>query len=357
MINITSDVADIILQNTLTNNTNGLSNAIERMTTGYKINHAKDNAAIYSISTDLSKRISSMFVMQGNSGDAISLLQTAEGGLEQVQDLLERLRALATKASNGNYGTQSREALQAEAQSIIAQIYQIKDTTKFGGLSLYETRVSTLNSLSNHSLTNRLSNSAIIENNTSTEMHTNIKSSSQKYSRTISDNLSPMSLETEGALDFASKETKTVSIAGVTYTIKNIGTSTNSLSYTKDSDTGLLTFNGSYFVITAQKDVAHNVTINGQSNTFYGGDLADTIVSKDMFNQIYGGNGDDVITAYSSNGIYGEAGNDIININCSIVKARGGEGNDTFNVYGGARNNLRGNEGDDTFNIISGESM
>ena len=96
------------------------------MTTGYKVNQAKDNAAGYSIITDLSKKISSMLQVQQNTEDGIALLQTAEGGLEEVQKLLERLRDLATQASNGTYDAETREAMQAEADQIIGA--DISDT-------------------------------------------------------------------------------------------------------------------------------------------------------------------------------------------------------------------------------------
>ena len=136
MISITSDIADAILQQTLNQNTFGLNHAIERMTTGYKINHAKDNAANYSIAKSLSVKISSMLQVQQNAADGIDLLQTAEGGLGEINTLLQRLRALATQASNGNYGAQSREALQQEADQIIAQIQQIKETIQYNGMNL-----------------------------------------------------------------------------------------------------------------------------------------------------------------------------------------------------------------------------
>ncbi len=77
MITFGSDVGDIILQRTLGENIQGLSLAIERMTSGYKVNHAKDNAAGYSIITDLNTKISSMLQVQQNTEDGIAMLQTA----------------------------------------------------------------------------------------------------------------------------------------------------------------------------------------------------------------------------------------------------------------------------------------
>ena len=86
MITFGSDVADLILQRTLGENTLGLNNSINRMTTGYKVNQAKDNAAGYSIITDLSKKISSMLQVQQNTEDGIALLQTAEGVLRPFRE-------------------------------------------------------------------------------------------------------------------------------------------------------------------------------------------------------------------------------------------------------------------------------
>ena len=124
MISLTSDVADYILRNTLSDVTNGLNSSILRMTSGYKINQAKDNAANFSISADLSKKISSMLQVQNNIGDGISLLNTAEGGLENIQTLLGRLKELATQAANGTYDILSRDAMQQEADAIIEQIIE-----------------------------------------------------------------------------------------------------------------------------------------------------------------------------------------------------------------------------------------
>ena len=139
MITFGTDVADLILQRTLYDNTLGLNSSIERMTTGFKVNHAKDNAANFSIITDLNKQVSSMLQVQQNAADGLSMLQTAQGGLEEIEELLQRLRALATQASNGNYGVESRDAMQAEADQIIEQIAQIRETMEYNGLNLYST--------------------------------------------------------------------------------------------------------------------------------------------------------------------------------------------------------------------------
>ena len=139
MITFGSDIGEMILQRTLSSNTLGLQSSIERMTSGYKVNHAKDNAAGYSIITDLNTQISSMLQVQQNTEeDGISMLQIAGGGLEEIQSLLERLRSLATQASNGNYGSDERASMQAEADAIIAEIERLRDSIEYNGMSVYE---------------------------------------------------------------------------------------------------------------------------------------------------------------------------------------------------------------------------
>ncbi len=138
MISIGTDIGNLILENTLDKNTIGLNNSIKRMTTGYKINRAKDDAAGYSIATDLNTKISSMLMVQQNTEQGISLLQTAESALDNIMTLLQRLRDLAEQAGNEVYGDDSRAAMQAEADEIIEQIEQIRNTTNFNGINLFE---------------------------------------------------------------------------------------------------------------------------------------------------------------------------------------------------------------------------
>ena len=361
MITFGSDVADLILQRTLGENALGLNNSINRMTTGYKVNHAKDNAAGYSIITDLSKKISSMLQVQQNTEDGIALLQTAEGGLEEIQKLLERLRDLATQASNGTYDADAREAMQAEADEILEQIEQIRNVTSYNGKNLFETEQNSNTPVS------RLSNS-VWSASPSALMSSRVMSISDED--TVS-----------GAFDFSSGETKTVTIDGVSYTVTNNASVSASLSYTKDKSTGVLTISANKMTIKGQADVAHNLVINGSSNNVYGGDKNDSLalanaVNRD--NRLYGGAGDDTFTNVASNIhnlFYGDAGNDtfniyggatvwagdgddIINLNysvptSSILNANGGSGDDIFNINA---NNwcCYGNSGEDTFNIKSG---
>ena len=111
MINLNTNLSSLITQNSLKQSTNKLNVAIERMTTGFKINHSKDNAANYAITTNMSTNISALDIAEDNTAMGIDLLTTADSTLELITDKLQRLRALAVQTSNGTYGDQSKEAI------------------------------------------------------------------------------------------------------------------------------------------------------------------------------------------------------------------------------------------------------
>ena len=185
--------------------------------------------------------------------------------------------------------------------------------------------------------------------------------------------VSPLASVLEGAEAFAGGETKTITIDGVQYTVKNKLTTANDLSYSKDASTGELTLIGLRFEIRAQEDVAHNIVIKGNYNDFYGGSkddiLSDTTGGVDnifyglggndsitMFSsgRVYGGEGDDIISINGNSrpDIYGEGGNDTFNLNGSWAVVHGGVGDDIFNINYSYNALLAGDEGNDTFNII-----
>ncbi len=133
---INTNLSSIIVQSSLKTSTNGLNQAIERMTTGFKINHAKDNAANYSISTKLSSKISGYQIAEDNALMGLDLVQTASSSLETMSNLTSRLRSLATQAQNGTYGYKSIDAINSEARSIVQELNRIKQTTEYNGINL-----------------------------------------------------------------------------------------------------------------------------------------------------------------------------------------------------------------------------
>ena len=141
MLSINTNLSSLIAQGSMKQSTNKLNQAIERMTTGFKINHAKDNAANYSISTNMTTKIGAYNVAEDNAAMGLDLISTAEGTLSQIEDKLQRLRALAEQAANGTYGEQSLNAINAEANALVDEIERIYNNTEYNGINLMKGRV------------------------------------------------------------------------------------------------------------------------------------------------------------------------------------------------------------------------
>lgn len=137
MLTINTNLSSIIVQSNLKTSTLGLNQAIERMTTGFKINGAKDNAAGHSISTNMSTKIGAYQVAEDNASMGLDMLSTASGSLSQISDKLSRLRALTMQAQNGTYGNSSISALRQEADGITAEINRIMSTAEYNGIKLF----------------------------------------------------------------------------------------------------------------------------------------------------------------------------------------------------------------------------
>lgn len=359
MINFTSDVGSMILQSTLESSTIGLNKAIENLTTGFKLKHAKDNAANSSIVTDLSKKISSLLQVRSNTEDGMSLLSTAEGALENIQTLLERLRSITMQASNETNGSASLASLQKEADEIIAQINQIRENTEFGGIKLfYTSKIENSSNAGNNTVVlsnpvSRLRSAASVSNANNNSMSVLLSSSSASTpsAQSSGDVI-------EGSIAVAAGQTSSVIIDGVSYSFKNDNTATSNVSYIKDTSTGVLTLICNKFTVKSQSDVSHNLLIQGSNNNVYGGDLDDTIneVSGYQRNKLYGQGGNDTITINNKFSVgYGEAGDDELNIYVSDASLNGGDGNDILNIYKGGyfSYSAKGGNGDDVFNVYN----
>ncbi len=131
-------------QNNLSHATNAVSTALERMSTGYKINRASDDAAGLFIATGLNAQIRGLKQAQKNVNDGLSIISTAESALSNITELLNRIRDLSVQAANSIYDTDSRTAMQAEANALIAEIEQIKKGTNFNGRLLFASPANTI---------------------------------------------------------------------------------------------------------------------------------------------------------------------------------------------------------------------
>lgn len=137
MININTNLGSLILQSNLKSSTIGLNRAIERMTTGFKINHAKDNAAGYSIARNMSVKLSSFDVAVDNVSLGSNLIETASSNLSLITSHLQRMRDLAEQAANGTYGADSLTAIQSEIDARTAEIDRVMSTTEYNGVKLF----------------------------------------------------------------------------------------------------------------------------------------------------------------------------------------------------------------------------
>lgn len=113
-----------------------LANSLERLSTGKRINSAKDDAAGLAIASKMTSQIKGMTVAMRNANDGIALAQTADSALGEISNLVQRLRELAVQTANGTVSDTDRESTQAEASQLIAQIDDIANNTSFNGVKL-----------------------------------------------------------------------------------------------------------------------------------------------------------------------------------------------------------------------------
>ncbi|PIT79837.1 flagellin [Limnohabitans sp. JirII-31] len=135
---VNTNVKASIAQDSLMKVGRDLSTAMERLSTGKRINSAKDDAAGLSISTRMDSQIRGLNMAIKNANDGISLMQTAEGALDEVTSSLQRMRELAVQAANGTNSAQDRAALDAEVQQLKSEIDRTAKTTQFNSINLLD---------------------------------------------------------------------------------------------------------------------------------------------------------------------------------------------------------------------------
>ena len=140
---INTNVASLDAQRNLANNSEAVQVSVQRLSSGLRINSAKDDAAGLAISDRLRSQIRSIAVAIRNSQDGTSLSQTAEGGLAQIGDILARMRELATQSANGTIADTDRTALNNEFTQLKDEIDRISNVTEFNGTKLLDGTLST----------------------------------------------------------------------------------------------------------------------------------------------------------------------------------------------------------------------
>ena len=135
-LTINTNISSIIAQRSLNNATTSLNTSIERMSTGYKINHAKDNAAGYSIASQWETQLGSLDVAADNAATGSDLLTSAEQSYGLLSDHLQRIRDLTEQAANGTYASASLKAIQAEIVARLDEVTRVASNAEFNGIKL-----------------------------------------------------------------------------------------------------------------------------------------------------------------------------------------------------------------------------
>lgn len=135
---INTNLASLAVQRNLNANSGAAQTAMERLSTGLRINSARDDAAGLSISSRMTSQINGLNVAARNAADGISLTQTAEGGLGEVASNLQRMRDLAVQSSNATNTQADRDALQLEFDALRSEINRISETANFNGDNLLD---------------------------------------------------------------------------------------------------------------------------------------------------------------------------------------------------------------------------
>lgn len=135
-LTINTNVASLNAQRNLSGSQSALGTAMQRLSSGLRVNSAKDDAAGLAISNRMTSQIRGLNQAVRNANDGISLAQTAEGALQETTNLLQRMRELAVQSSNDTNSSEDRASLQAEVSQLIEELDRIASTTKFNGRGL-----------------------------------------------------------------------------------------------------------------------------------------------------------------------------------------------------------------------------
>ncbi|MFI8691839.1 flagellin [Stutzerimonas kunmingensis] len=137
-LTVNTNIPSLNTQRNLNGSSNALATSMQRLSTGSRINGAKDDAAGLQISNRMTSQINGLNVAVRNANDGISIAQTAEGSLQQTTNILQRMRDLALQSANGGNGDNERKALNDEVVQLKSELDRIATTTRFGSKSLFD---------------------------------------------------------------------------------------------------------------------------------------------------------------------------------------------------------------------------
>jgi len=167
-------------------NNSAVAKSLEKLASGYRINRAGDDAAGLAISEKMKAQITGLETASANAQDGISLIQTAEGNLSEVHDMLNRMVELATKSANGTYTQTERDALQAEVDQLLSEIDRISKSANFNGAKLLDgtmglnTEAFTVNDSTKAQAAGKIALTGFPTAENPTELHLNTKGQEQQ---------------------------------------------------------------------------------------------------------------------------------------------------------------------------------
>ena len=133
---INYNVSAMLSNNALSTNDDLLSKSLERLSSGLKINHAKDNPAGLAMSKRMNAQIEGLSVANQNASDGVSIIEIADGAMTEISEMLQRINELSVKAANGTMTDDDRATIQDEVAQLKEEITRISDTTEFNGQKL-----------------------------------------------------------------------------------------------------------------------------------------------------------------------------------------------------------------------------
>ena len=137
-VTVNTNVSAMTAQRYLNGASNGVASSMEKLSSGLRINSAKDDSAGLQISNRLTSQTNGLNVAMRNANDGVSMAQTAEGAMSETTNMLQRMRDLSLQAANGSNTTEDRESIQKEVDSLKTEMTRIAETTTFGGQQLLD---------------------------------------------------------------------------------------------------------------------------------------------------------------------------------------------------------------------------
>ena len=197
---VNTNTSSINAQRNLNKSTNALSSSYTKLASGNRINSAKDDVAGLQIADRMTSQINGLTQGNRNANDGISLCQTAEGALDEVTNMLQRMRTLAVQSANGTNSSAERTAINEEAKQLTAEIKRIGDGTMFGGTgnAVFENKTTTFqvgadNNKDSRITLNRLAMSGILGGSaTPVDIGAKIKLSDQSKAQSAISNIDDM---------------------------------------------------------------------------------------------------------------------------------------------------------------------